>query len=217
MTELDLAGRAVRPANIFCIGRNYAAHAAELGNPVEEEPLVFLKPTSALLPEGQAIVLPAFSSDVHYEAELVLLIGESGNDIAEGDALSHVAGYGLGLDLTCRDVQNAAKARGLPWAKGKGFRGAACVSSFVPAREVADPGRLTFTLDINGERRQTGDTSHMLFPPARLIAYLSSVFGLSAGDLVYTGTPAGVAALKPGDALALELPDLVQASWQVAR
>ena len=120
MNELDLAGRAVRPANIFCIGRNYAAHAAELGNPVEEEPLVFLKPTSALLPEGQAIVLPAFSSDVHYEAELVLLIGEGGNDIAEEDALAHVAGYGLGLDLTCRDVQHAAKARGLPWAKGKG-------------------------------------------------------------------------------------------------
>lgn len=217
MTMLTLAGTPVRPANIFCIGRNYAAHAAELGNPLEAEPLVFLKPTSALLCSGMPLVLPPFSDNVHFEAELVVLIGKGGVEIDEANALSHVAGYGVGLDLTARDVQDEAKRRGLPWAKGKGFRAAACVSDFVLASEVADPQRLTFSLHVNGELRQLGDTARMLFPLSTLIAYLSRVFGLSAGDLIYTGTPEGVGRLQPGDTLALSLPTLIDARWQVAR
>jgi 2-keto-4-pentenoate hydratase/2-oxohepta-3-ene-1,7-dioic acid hydratase in catechol pathway len=216
MAHVIFNGLSVRVGNIFCIGRNYAAHAAELGNPVEEEPLVFLKPTSALLLPGKPIVLPAFSRDVHHECELVLLIGKGGHDIDEANALSHVAGYGIGLDLTARDVQSQAKAKGQPWTKSKGFRGGACLSELIPASRVADPGALTFHLDVNGQTRQRGDTALMLFKVPYLVSYLSRVYGLSEGDLIYTGTPEGVAALQSGDHVELTLGDLVSAEWSVA-
>lgn len=216
MAVVQLNGKSVTVANVFCIGRNYAAHAAELGNAVETEPLVFLKPTSALIAEGEPLRLPAYSSDVHHECELVLLIGEGGNGIAESDALQHVAGYAIGLDMTARDVQGVAKQKGLPWTKAKGFRSAATVSAFVPAEQVSDPGRLAFTLRVNDEVRQQGDTRLMLFSVPTIIHYLSTVYGLSAGDLIYTGTPEGVAAVKPGDRLCLELQGLVSAEWKVA-
>ncbi|RXZ44209.1 fumarylacetoacetate hydrolase family protein [Crenobacter cavernae] len=216
MPVLTLNGRACRIANIFCIGRNFVAHAAELGNPVEPEPLVFLKPTSALLLEGSPVVLPDYSRDVHHECELVVLIGRGGDHIAEADALQHVAGYGIGLDLTARDAQNDAKQKGHPWTKAKGFRGAACLSALVPAERVPDPQALTFSLKVNGETRQEGDTSLMLFGVARLIAELSARYGLTEGDLIYTGTPAGVSAIGAGDVLELELDGLVSARWEVA-
>lgn len=216
MAEVKLEGVDVRVGNIFCIGRNYAAHAAELGNQVEQEPLVFLKPTSALLMTGQPIHLPDYSSDVHHECEMVLLVGKGGVDIPADQALSHLAGYGIGLDLTARDVQSVLKQKGLPWTKGKGFRGAACVSDFVAAEKITDPQQLSFSLTVNGQARQAGNTALMLFPVATLISYLSHVYGLSAGDLIYTGTPAGVAAMQSGDVLELSLADLVSARWEVA-
>ncbi|MBI3144339.1 MAG: fumarylacetoacetate hydrolase family protein [Pseudogulbenkiania sp.] len=216
MAVVQLNGQNVTVANVFCIGRNYAAHAAELGNAVEAEPLVFLKPTSSLIAEGEPLRLPAYSSDVHHECELVLLIGKGGNDIAPSEALQHVAGYAIGLDMTARDVQGVAKQKGLPWTKAKGFRGAATVSAFVPAERVSDPDQLVFSLKVNGEARQQGDTRLMLFPVPAIIHYLSTVYGLSAGDLIYTGTPEGVAAVKPGDRLHLELQGLVSAEWSVA-
>ncbi|HEY9101275.1 fumarylacetoacetate hydrolase family protein [Chitinimonas sp.] len=210
----DGSARAV--ANIFCIGRNYAAHAAELGNQVEPEPVVFLKPTSALLEEGQPLRLPAFSQDVHHEAELVVLIGQGGKHIAPEAALQHVAGYALGLDLTARDLQTVAKQKGLPWTLAKGFDGSACVSRFVPAAALPAPGEATFSLDVNGQRRQSGDCRMMIYDLPFLIAYLSDRFTLQAGDLIYTGTPAGVAALQAGDQLALSLPGLIDARFEVA-
>jgi 2-keto-4-pentenoate hydratase/2-oxohepta-3-ene-1,7-dioic acid hydratase in catechol pathway len=216
MPELNVNGAPLRVGNIFCIGRNYAAHAAELGNALGEEPLVFLKPTSALLGEGAAITLPAYSQDVHHEVELVVLIGKGGADIAESDALAHVAAYGIGLDLTARDVQAEAKRKGLPWVKAKGFRGAACVSTLVDADQVPNPQALHFSLTVNGEVRQQGDTAMMLFPVATLISTLSRIYGLAEGDLIYTGTPEGVSALKSGDALSLSLDTLVSAAWRVA-
>lgn len=216
MTHVIFNGLSVRVGNIFCIGRNYAAHAAELGNAVEAEPLVFLKPTSALLQPGKPIVLPSFSNDVHHECELVLLIGRGGQNIAEADALSHVAGYGIGLDLTARDVQSAAKQKGHPWTKSKGFRGAACLSELVPAASMTNPGEQLFTLRVNGEVRQQGDTRLMLFKLPTLIHYLSTVYGLSEGDLIYTGTPEGVAALHSGDQVELTLDGCVSAKWSVA-
>ncbi|WP_287876928.1 fumarylacetoacetate hydrolase family protein [Aquitalea sp.] len=201
--------------NIFCIGRNYAAHVAELGNQLEEEPLVFLKPTSALTMSRQDIALPAYSSDVHHECELVLLIGKGGSDIAAADALSQIAGVGIGLDLTARDVQSEAKQGGKPWTKAKGFRHAACVSDFVAA-SCLDLGQpFTFSLQVNGETRQQGDTSLMLYPLATIIHYLSQTYGLTAGDLIYTGTPQGVAALHAGDVLHLQLDGVVSADWTV--
>lgn len=215
MAQVTLNGAAVRVGNIFCIGRNYAAHAAELGNAVEAEPMVFLKPTSALLAPGKPIVLPAFSQDVHHECELVLLIGKGGDNIAPEQALSHVAGYGIGLDLTARDVQSMAKQKGHPWTKSKGFRGAACLSTLVPASSIADPSRFTFSLKVNGETRQRGDTDLMMFNIITLISNLSEIYGLSDGDLIFTGTPEGVAALHVGDHLQLELDGLVWAEWNV--
>jgi 2-keto-4-pentenoate hydratase/2-oxohepta-3-ene-1,7-dioic acid hydratase in catechol pathway len=216
MAVVQLNGQGIRVANVFCIGRNYAAHAAELGNAVEAEPLVFLKPTSALVAEGESLCLPAYSCDVHHECELVLLIGKGGHNIAESEALQHVAGYAIGLDMTARDVQNVAKQKGQPWTKAKGFRSAATVSAFVPAERVADPGHLTFSLQVNGEMRQQGDTSRMLFPVPAIIHYMSTIYGLTEGDLIYTGTPEGVAPVKPGDRLRLDLQDLVSAEWSVA-
>lgn len=211
-----LDGRSQPVANIFCIGRNYAAHAAELGNAVEPEPVVFLKPTSALRGEGAPLALPDFSQDVHHEVELVALIGRGGKHIDRASALSHIAGYAVGLDLTARDLQAEAKRKGLPWTLAKGFDGSACVSRFVPAAAIPYPGEATFSLDVNGERRQGGDCSLMLHDLPALIAYLSNRFTLQAGDLVFTGTPAGVAALQPGDALALKLGGLVDAAFTVA-
>ena len=216
MAVVRLNGVEQRVDNIFCIGRNYAAHVAELGNQLEEEPLVFLKPSSALTLGGQAISLPAYSADVHHECELVLLVGRGGRDIAEADALSHIAGYGIGLDLTARDVQSEAKQGGKPWTKAKGFRHAACVSDFVAAESVAAGQPFTFSLQVNGAIRQRGDTSLLLFPLATIISYLSHVYGLSEGDLIYTGTPQGVAALQPGDVVQAQLDGLVTADWTVA-
>jgi 2-keto-4-pentenoate hydratase/2-oxohepta-3-ene-1,7-dioic acid hydratase in catechol pathway len=216
MAVIRLNGVERRVSNIFCIGRNYAAHVAELGNQLEEEPLVFLKPSSALTLAGQAISLPAYSTDVHHECELVLLVGQGGRDIAEADALSHIAAYGIGLDLTARDVQSEAKQHGKPWTKAKGFRHAACVSDFVAA-EAVDAGKpFTFSLQVNGVIRQRGDTSLMLFPLATIISYLSQVYGLTDGDLIYTGTPQGVAALQSGDVVQAQLDGLVTADWTVS-
>ncbi|AXE33522.1 fumarylacetoacetate hydrolase family protein [Chromobacterium phragmitis] len=216
MSSVKLGLHAIRVGNIFCIGRNYAAHAAELGNRVETEPLVFLKPTSALLDESEPIRLSDYSRDVHHECELVALIGKGGNDIPLARALSHVAGYGVGLDLTARDVQAGAKRNGHPWTKAKGFRGAACVSALAPAASVADPQRLTFELRVNGQLRQQGDAGLMLFSLADQISYLSRIYGLSDGDLIFTGTPEGVARLASGDRLDLSLHGLAAAHWEVA-
>ncbi|MCE2681072.1 MAG: fumarylacetoacetate hydrolase family protein [Burkholderiales bacterium] len=207
---------AVTVQNIFCIGRNYAAHIAELGNRPAAAPVVFLKPTSAILHDGQTIELPAFSTEVHFETELVLLIGKGGKNIEEASALSHVSGYGLGLDLTARDIQNKAKQEGLPWAVGKGFDHSACISKFIPVEQLGAPETLVFSLNVNGERRQHGETKNMLYTVPHIIAYLSQIFTLQAGDLIYTGTPEGVAALHSGDHLVLSLQDVLHAEFSVA-
>ena len=145
-----------------------------------------------------------------------LLMGRDAHDVSEAEACSYIAGYGIGLDLTARDTQSELKAKGMPWTKAKAFATAACVSAFAPASAVANPQALTFSLTVNGERRQQGDTALMLFPLAQLISFLSQHYGLTAGDLSYTGTPEGVARLQSGDALALSLDGLAQAQFTVA-
>jgi len=191
----------VTPTKILCIGRNYAAHAREMGAPAPAEPMVFLKPPSALVYTGGTVVLPRQSSDVHHELELVAVIGAGGKDIPEEQALAHVAGYALGLDLTARDLQAAAKAAGAPWTVAKGFDTFAPLGPVAPAGAVGDPQALEISLTINGELRQYGRTADMLFPVDRLVAYLSTVFTLEEGDLVYTGTPEGVGPVRAGDVL----------------
>ena len=204
-------------SNIFCIGRNYAAHVAELGNKRSSSPVVFLKPTSALSTEGTPIHLPEFSNQVDYETELVLLIGRVSKQIKPEEALECIAGYGVGLDLTARDLQSVAKEQGLPWTLAKGFDHAACVSKFVSAGEIANPGQLKFQMKQNGIVRQRGDASLMLFDIPHIIAYLSTMFTLQPGDLIYTGTPEGTGQASKGDKFELNLEDKISATFFVAQ
>ena len=216
MPKVMLETRPVRVNNIFCIGRNYVDHIAELKNETPTEPVVFMKPNNSILHQGAAIELPAYSASVHYECELVLLIGEDADGIDAENPLKIIAGYGVGLDLTARDVQGRLKEKGLPWTKAKGFRGAACVSDFVAASALSNPQDCTFSLHINGVLRQQGQTSHMIYPLAAILQELATSYGLKAGDVVFTGTPAGVGELYAGDVLQLDLAQLVQAQFTVA-
>ncbi len=184
---------------ILCIGRNYVDHIKELGNEAPSAPVVFMKPATALIGNGESVVIPAYSSNCHYEAELAVLIGVEGKDIAEADALSHVAGYGVAIDMTLRDVQDNLKKKGLPWEIAKGFDTSCPLSDFVPADKVADPQNLTICLAVNGEGRQNGSTGLMINSVARIISYLSGIFTLEEGDVILTGTPAGVGRVQAGD------------------
>lgn len=180
---------------LICIGRNYGEHAKELGNAAPDEPVIFLKPESALIPLGGPIRLPAFSNDVHHEAELVFSIARR-NGQAIADRVT------LGLDLTARDVQQALKAKGLPWEKAKAFDGSAYVADAFTAVESFPAGhRIEFMLKRNGHVVQSGHSGQMLFDVPTLIAHVERYMRLETGDLLFTGTPAGVGALKPGDRL----------------
>ena len=206
-------GRTFKPGKILCIGRNYADHVREMGDVSAEnvEPVVFLKPTTALVGDGGEIVLPKQSSDVHHELELVAVVGTVGRHIAEADALDHIAAYAIGLDLTARDIQAAAKANKAPWSIAKGFDTFAPLGPLVASSAVGDPQALEIRLTINGETRQLGTTDHMISSVARIVAYVSSVFTLEPGDLIYTGTPEGVGPLADGDELVASgtgLPEL---------
>jgi 2-keto-4-pentenoate hydratase/2-oxohepta-3-ene-1,7-dioic acid hydratase in catechol pathway len=204
-----------RVGKIMCLGRNYREHAKEMQAEVPTEPVVFLKPSTALLGTGGVIRLPAFSRDVHHEVEIVVAISKGGRDIPRERAFDHVGGYAIGLDLTARDVQSAAKKKGLPWAVSKGFDTSAPVSPVVPRDRVPDPGRLEFSLSVNGTIRQRGNAADMLFPVDATVSYLSTIFTLEPGDLIFTGTPEGVAAIARGDRLEARLADLVSLSVRV--
>ena len=202
---------------LLCIGRNYAAHAAEMKSPVPVTPMVFLKPASALVSSGGSIVLPKESSDVHHEVELVALIGLGGKNIREHEALNHVAGFAAGLDMTARDIQAAAKSKGHPWTVSKGFDSFAPLGNFEPTQAAGDPQDLTIELHINGELRQQGKTADMIFPVARLIAYCSSIMTLEPGDLIFTGTPEGVGPVAEGDVLEASVSGLPALKVTVTR
>jgi 2-keto-4-pentenoate hydratase/2-oxohepta-3-ene-1,7-dioic acid hydratase in catechol pathway len=196
-------GQSVRPGKILCIGRNYAEHVREMGDVAAPpaEPVVFLKPSTALVPDGGTVVLPRQSADVHHELELVAVVRTAGRHIAEADALRHVAAYALGLDLTARDLQAQAKASKGPWSIAKGFDTFAPLGPLLPADALGDPQSVEIALAINGETRQRGTTGDMIFSVARIVSFLSSVFTLEPGDLIYTGTPEGVGPVRDGDTL----------------
>ncbi|MGA7304481.1 MAG: fumarylacetoacetate hydrolase family protein, partial [Rhodothermales bacterium] len=189
-----------KPSKVICIGRNYVAHIHELQNEVPESPVVFLKPPSAIVPTGGEIVIPPASSDVHHEVELVVEIGSECKNVSESEAMAAVRAYAVGLDMTARDIQSVAKKKGLPWSVAKGFDTFAPLGPLVAADGI-DPGNLEIRLEINGAVRQQGSTSLMIFPLPSLISYVSTVFTLLPGDLIYTGTPAGVGPVAPGDRL----------------
>ena len=201
---------------ILCIGRNYADHIEELGNPTPEAPVIFIKPASSIIGEGEQIVIPPYSHDCHHEAELALLIGRKGKDIPVDQSLGYVAGYGVGIDLTLRDVQGELKKKGLPWEIAKGFDTACPLSSFVEPSRVADPQNLTIRLTVNGEIRQDGNTSMMIHRIPAIISHMSGNFTLEPGDVILTGTPAGVGRIVSGDKLAAEIPGVASLHVSVA-
>ncbi|MCU0448574.1 MAG: fumarylacetoacetate hydrolase family protein [Bernardetiaceae bacterium] len=185
----------------ICIGRNYADHIAELKNERNEDPVVFLKPDTALLRDNEPFYLPDFSKDVHHEVEVLLKINKEGKYIDRQFAPKYYDEVGLGIDFTARDLQARQKAKGLPWEIAKAFNGAAVVGQFVPKTRYPDLGALDFSLQVNGQVRQAGHTSYMLFDFDTIIAYVSQFFTLKKGDIIFTGTPAGVAAVQAGDQL----------------
>lgn len=192
---------------LFCIGRNYAEHAKELNNPIPDRPVVFTKPLTSLLPDGGTVVLPSVTDDVHHEVELVVAIGTGGKNIPLESALQHVAGYAIGLDMTARDIQTTLKAKSHPWELAKGLDTFAPIGNFVEAASITDPSNLRLELKVNGSVRQSGSTADMLNPVPSLIHFLSKFFTLHPGDLIFTGTPAGVSAVQDGDVLHATLED----------
>ena len=185
--------------NIFCIGRNYVEHAKELKNEVPSQPLVFLKPTSSITFDGDEIHIPKQSNNVHHEVELIIAIGKTGKNIPKEKALEHIDGYGIGIDVTARDIQQKAKEKGHPWSVAKGFDTFAPLSTFVASAKIEDPQNLDLQLTVNNEVRQSDSTKLMIFPVVELIHYLSTIFTLQPGDIIMTGTPKGVSPLQKGD------------------
>ena len=185
---------------VFCVGRNYASHAREMGSdPNREPPFFFTKPADAVVPASGAVPYPPSTGDLHHEIELVVALGAGGADVDPANALDLVWGYGVGLDLTRRDLQAAAKDTGRPWDMAKGFDASAPCSALHPVSEVGHPAEGRIWLEVNGALRQQGNLNELIWPIADVIAYLSRFVTLAPGDLIYSGTPSGVAALKPGD------------------
>ncbi len=188
---------------LICIGRNYAAHAAELGNARPDQPIVFMKPGSAVLPGNKPFFYPEFSQDIHYEVELVVKIAKNGRHVEPEFAMNYVESIGLGLDLTARDLQQQCKDKGHPWEIAKAFDDSAPLSAdFYAPDAFADINDIEFALEKNGQEVQHGHSRNMLFPLTDLIVYVSRFFRLQKGDLIFTGTPEGVGPLLPGDELA---------------
>lgn len=187
---------------IICVGRNYAAHAKELNNAVEEEPVIFLKPETAMIPAKQPFFLPSFSEDVHYETELVIRINKVGKNIEEKFAHRYYDEITLGIDFTARDLQQKLKTKGLPWELAKGFDGSAPVGQFQPLQKFGkNINDLRFRMLLNGEVKQTGHTADMIFNVDRIISFVSGFYTLKIGDLIFTGTPQGVGPVKAGDVI----------------
>ena len=183
---------------IYCVGRNYAEHVREMGSDAKEPPVFFTKPADAIVPSGAAIPYPPRTENLHYEVELVVAIGGAGRNITAGQAHGHIFGYAVGNDLTRRDLQGASKKKGSPWDTGKAFDASAPIGAIRPA-SLGHVERGPIWLSVNGETRQQSDIIEMIWGVPEIIAELSTFFELKAGDLIYTGTPAGVGPLKPGD------------------
>ena len=201
----------LRPGAIYCIGRNYAEHAKELNHPIPKTPIIFMKPVCSLLPDQGTVIIPNNTKNVHHEAELVIAIGKGGKNISRENALSHVAGYAIGIDITARDIQNELKDTGKPWLLSKGLDTFSPIGNFVPLSSIAQPHNISVKLSVNGITKQNGNTENMLFPIDILIEKVSSYFTLAPGDLIYTGTPEGVGPLIHGDIVEAHINEGVSA------
>jgi fumarylpyruvate hydrolase len=202
--SLPVAGSDARfpVGRIYCVGRNYAEHAREMGHdPNREPPFFFMKAANSIVQSGSAIAYPVQTKDVHHEIEMVVAIAKGGKSIPVEKALEHVWGYGVGLDMTRRDIQGEAKKLGRPWEMGKSFDESAPVSEIKPAAKIGHPSKGAIWLKVNGEAKQQGDIAQMIWSVPEQIAYLSNLITLQPGDLIFSGTPAGVGPVKPGDKL----------------
>jgi fumarylpyruvate hydrolase len=201
---------------IYCVGRNYVEHAKEMGATVDRaQPTFFQKPADAVVASGLDVPYPPGTANLHHEVELVVALRSGGADIPVAEALGHVFGYGVGLDLTRRDLQNAAKQKGLPWDAAKAFDASAPISALVPAERVGDVSLATLRLDVNGALRQQGAVAEMVFSVPEIVAELSKLFTLQAGDLIFTGTPAGVGPLERGDTFTAELAGIARLEGRI--
>lgn len=189
----------MRCGKIVCVGQNYREHIREMRSDEPSEPVLFLKPSTALIADGEAIIIPEGIGMVHHEVELALIVGKCGKEISERDALAHISHASVLNDVTARDIQSAARKAGLPWALAKGMDTFAPLGERVPLDLVPDIHSLDLELRVNGDLRQQGNTAQMIFPPERLISYISRFMTLEPGDIIATGTPSGVGPLNPGD------------------
>jgi len=209
------SGKTIKVENVYCIGKNYIDHIKELDSPsvkseIPQEPVIFLKPNSSVCTGAREISMPEFkgkkiSSDLQNEVELVIIIGKDGKNIPLENAYSFVEGYAVGIDFTLRDIQSDFKKKGLPWTLSKGFLGSAPLSAASTADDVGVPNKLNIKLTINGITKQEANTSQMIFKVGYIIHYISSIFGLKRGDIIFTGTPAGVTRLNAGDVIKAEI------------
>jgi len=209
-------GTSLEIGTMYCIGKNYEKHAKEMGGELPKDPVVFIKPPAAYIPDGSSVILPDFSDNVHHEVELVVVIGKDCSNIRSDQARNVIAGYAIGIDVTLRDIQQKAKEKGLPWAVAKGFVTSAPISKIIPESEFGD--EIPFfdvKLEVNGDIRQNGNTKDMARPVGLLIEYLSKVFTLRTGDCIFTGTPEGVGKINSGDKLIAELSGKVKLSISV--
>ena len=200
---------------VVCVGRNYADHAAELDNPVPSQPMLFMKPSTAVCALAESVAIPLDFGDVHFETEIAILIGEPLKNANKFVVEGAVAGVGIGLDLTLRDLQTKLKERGYPWEKAKSFDASCPLSAFVEPAAIGDIDDISINMSINGELRQAGNSRLMVHKIYALIAYMSHHFTLLPGDVVLTGTPAGVGSLNPGDKLLAELSDQLRIETHV--
>jgi acylpyruvate hydrolase len=191
----------IEAGKIICLGRNYVAHAKEMKAEIPAEPVLFLKPATAILSSGGTIIVPPFAHELHHEVELVALISTGGRNIPAERAMDHVSGYAVGLDMTLRDVQAKAKTKGLPWTVSKGFDTSAPLSLFVSRDSIPDPYNLTISLRVNDVLKQHSSTRNMMYHLDHIIAYSSTIFTLEPGDLIFTGTPEGVGPVLPNDVI----------------
>lgn len=199
--KITVSGQEFPIGKIVCLARNYAEHARELGNETPSAPVLFMKPASSVIGDGETVRIPVYSQECHYELELAVLIGRACRSVSAASAMEYVAGYGTAIDMTLRDVQNQLKAKGLPWEIAKGFDTACPLSEFVPATAVADPHALNLKLTVNGELRQNGSSADMINRIPQIIAHVSAIFTLEPGDVILTGTPAGVGQVRAGDVM----------------
>lgn len=220
MSNLKIKGtnETLKIENVFCIGKNYLDHIAEFDTQemkaeVPKEPVVFLKPNTAVMADTDVVKIPKLngkpiSENLQNEAEMVIVIGKDGKEVEQSKAMDYILGYAVGIDFTLRDIQTEEKKKGLPWTVAKGFLTSAPISEIVRKDEIGNPQNLGISLKINGETKQSANTSQMIFKLDFIVHYISTIFGLKKGDLIFTGTPAGITKLNTGDIVEAEIESI---------